>query len=379
MNERVLFVDDEPNVLDGLRRQLRRRYAVEIAVGGEEGLRMIDEGEPFAVVVSDMRMPGMDGAAFLSRVREAAPDSIRMILSGQAELDSTIAAVNEGHIFRFLTKPCPVEALSHAVDSALEQYRLVHAERQLLEQTLSGSVKVLTEILSLTNPTAFTRSSRVEHYVGAIVESLAPPEAWQYRLAAMLCQVGCVTLSAETLRKLDAGGALSDEERRMVETQARVAGELLERIPRLGTVAKMVAGQDESVDPTEMPPVLRDWPAEVLGAQIVRAALTLDRLLAGGVARAEALERLRAPDAQLPAAIVDAIAAVPPPRASVVTRSVTMSELAIGMVLDQDVVTKSGMRIAPSGQEITDVLRARLQNFAGGIGVVEPVRVLVGG
>ena len=118
MTERVLLVDDEPLVLEGLKRQLRKKIEVETAVGGREGLALIERSEPFAVVVSDMRMPEMNGSQFLEQVRKRSPDSVRMILSGQAEIESTIAAVNLGQIFRFLTKPCSTEALIAALDRA---------------------------------------------------------------------------------------------------------------------------------------------------------------------------------------------------------------------------------------------------------------------
>src|SRR5208282_5972980 len=100
MSERVLFVDDEPQVLEGIQRSLRKQVAIHTATSGAEGLRLLSEMGPFAVVVSDMRMPIMSGAQFLARVREQTPDTVRMILSGHADLAATIAAVNEGHIYR---------------------------------------------------------------------------------------------------------------------------------------------------------------------------------------------------------------------------------------------------------------------------------------
>jgi DNA-binding NtrC family response regulator len=166
---RVLCVDDEPNVLEGLRRQLRRHFSVATANGGILALEVLEREGPFAVVVSDMRMPEMDGAAFLGRVREQAADTVRVLLTGQADLDATIAAVNEANIFRFLTKPCPTESLITALNAAVEQHRLIMAERVLLEQTLHGSVKALTDILGLANPTAFGRAARAKKYVGDAV------------------------------------------------------------------------------------------------------------------------------------------------------------------------------------------------------------------
>ena len=105
MSNKILIVDDDPNLLAAVQRQLRKLYAIETAIGPEEGLKAISEQGPFAVIVSDYRMPVMDGIQFLSRVRQLAPDSVRMMLTGNADLQTAVDAVNEGSIFRLLTKP----------------------------------------------------------------------------------------------------------------------------------------------------------------------------------------------------------------------------------------------------------------------------------
>jgi DNA-binding NtrC family response regulator len=99
MNRRVLFVDDEPNVLAGIQHALRKQVELQTATSGAEALRLMGEVGPFALVISDMRMPAMNGARLLAMVREQEPDTVRMILSGQADMEATIAAVNEGHIY----------------------------------------------------------------------------------------------------------------------------------------------------------------------------------------------------------------------------------------------------------------------------------------
>jgi DNA-binding NtrC family response regulator len=150
--ERVLFVDDEPNVLEGIRRGLRNRVELQTASSGAQGLEVLRSAGPFAVVVSDMRMPEMTGAQFLAKVRLLWPDTVRLILSGQSDLESTIAAVNDGHIFRFLSKPCSSDQIWAAVEAALQQYRLTTAEKVLLKQTLAVVVKMLVEILGMVSP-----------------------------------------------------------------------------------------------------------------------------------------------------------------------------------------------------------------------------------
>src|SRR5262249_60092556 len=149
------------------------------AVGGAAGLELIAREEPFAVVVSDMRMPGMDGAAFLTRVREIAPDATRVLLTGQADLDAAIAAVNRANIFRFLTKPCPPDVLASALTDAVNLHRLVTSERVLLQETLLGSVKMLTDVLALANPAAFGRATRAKQHARRTAAQLDLADRWQ--------------------------------------------------------------------------------------------------------------------------------------------------------------------------------------------------------
>jgi DNA-binding NtrC family response regulator len=136
MSEKVLFVDDDPNLLSSCERSFRRRFQVETAEGGEAALQKIAERGPFAVVVSDRQMPRMDGITLLSLVRQRAPNTVRIMLTDNADLEGAIKVVNEGNIFRFLTKPCPPEILGKAVEDALGQYRLVTAEEELLNKKI---------------------------------------------------------------------------------------------------------------------------------------------------------------------------------------------------------------------------------------------------
>jgi DNA-binding NtrC family response regulator len=112
----ILCVDDEPRVLDGLKLTLRRGFTVTTATSGAEGLARLKEMDGATVVISDMRMPVMDGADFLARVRTHWPDATRLLLTGETGRDAAVAAVNEGQVFRFLTKPCAPDKLVAAVD-----------------------------------------------------------------------------------------------------------------------------------------------------------------------------------------------------------------------------------------------------------------------
>ena len=198
MTESILFVDDEPNILTSFRRRFHKRFKVMTACGGEEGLQCVKDDGPFAVVISDMRMPGMDGIAFLSEIQKHSPATVRMMLTGNADQETAVKAINEGNIFRFFTKPCPPEVMESALEAGLEQHRLVTAEKELLEKTLAGSVKVLVDVLTLLDPMAFGKVGARRALVGKIGKKLRLPRAWQIGMAAMLCELGSISVPPST-------------------------------------------------------------------------------------------------------------------------------------------------------------------------------------
>jgi two-component system probable response regulator PhcQ len=130
----ILLVDDEPNVTDALRRALRREpYQFLTATSAAGALRIL-ETQHVDVVVSDEHMPGMSGSEFLSLVRKQYPQSIRMILSGQASLEAAVRAINEGEVYRFFLKPCNPTDLIFTVQQAVAHKRLEAQSRRLLRE-----------------------------------------------------------------------------------------------------------------------------------------------------------------------------------------------------------------------------------------------------
>ncbi|MGB7080123.1 MAG: HD domain-containing phosphohydrolase, partial [Candidatus Acidiferrales bacterium] len=361
--ERILIVDDEPLVLAAYERALRHKFALEKAADGNAGLQTIAEKGPFAVVVSDLRMPGMDGIRFLAQVRQVAPDSVRAMLTGYAELQTAIDAVNEGSVFRFLTKPCPADALALVLTACVEQYRLVTAEKELLERTLSGSVRVLTDMLSLVNPLAFSRSQRIREYVVHLTTKLQLAEPWRYELAALLSQLGCVTLPAEMLEAIYSGKQLSPEENKKFTNHPLISANLLKNIPRLETVAEMIAAQASSGHENRG---LGESTHDVVqtGACILRLAGELDDLVRDGMpvraALSELRNRVRGYDPTWLAALEDLNVETETPT----TRAIHISVLTPGMALAEDIRTDSGLLLVTEGQAISYALLERLRNFA---------------
>jgi FixJ family two-component response regulator len=361
----ILLVDDEQSILDGLRRQLRNRYQVETAAGAEAGLKSIATNHP-AVVVSDLRMPGMDGIRFLAEVRERSAETVRIMLTGQADIEATVRAVNQGNLFRFLTKPCPPEELTAALDAAIEQYRLVTAEKELLEKTLSGSVKVLTEILALTNPRSFGRAQRLRRCARRLADAVRHPAPWQVELAAMLSQLGAVTIPPETLDRAETGQDLRDDERKAIAGLPDVTARLLANIPRLEPCARMISAAGQDAIPSGDDGVGR-------GARILRLMAEYDSLSTAGRSTVSILTELRSKGYPMAAIeVLTSLDAEPAGRRHVATM---LRDLRAGMTLDEDVKARNGVLLVARGQELTSALLERINNFQRLVGVSEPIRV----
>lgn len=379
MVEKVLFVDDEPNVLAAFKRELRRQFEIETAENAEEGLRTIGAFGPFAVVVSDFNMPGIDGARFLSSVKQTAPDTVRIMLTGYASLETGIRAVNEGDIFRLLTKPCASDALSMALSAAIEQYRLIMAEKELLEKTLKGSVSVLSDILGLTNPEAFGRSSRIRDKVIWIARQMNIMDLWQLETAAMLSQIGCIVLPDRILKSLFEGQALAEEEKRLFETHPVLGSSLIGHIPRMEEVARIVAYQEKHFDGSGVPDDAVKGEAIPLGARILKVALDFDLMETEGVPKGSVLPLLKERVGFYDPEVIEALEGMLFARDEDKVREIRLNQLQPGMSLFEDLRTTNGLTLIARGQKVTGASLLRLKHFSETAShkVCEPFRVVL--
>ncbi len=381
--EKILFVDDEPNILEGIKRQFRREFVIATASRGEEALQRLKSEGPFAVVVSDLRMPEMDGIQFLSKAREISPDSVRMMLTGNADISAAMQAVNEGNIFRFMAKPCPSDILSRSLRTGLEQYRLQMAERDLLEKTLHGSVKVLTDILGMVNPAAFGRAARVKRYVRGVAKlvgeslGLDAGAMWQYDLAAMLSQIGCVALPPNLLKKVFEGGSLSDAEQRLYDTHPKIGKELIANIPRLEDVAEIIVHQNLHYDGSEGPPGARRGSDIPLGSRILKVVLDYDALVSSGSSTAAALATLTEHTDWYDAAVLRAMETLVGLESQYEVKKVSAKDLNSNMILAENVLSTDGQILIAKGFELSPSILRRLEHFAQNMPLREPICVLV--
>jgi response regulator RpfG family c-di-GMP phosphodiesterase len=360
----ILLVDDEVAILDGLRRQLRKKFTVHTATGGAAALELL-ASEPVAVVVSDMRMPQMDGATFLAQVRAQYPDVVRILLTGQADTQAAIQAVNEGQIYRFLTKPCPSEVLTEEIGGAVELNRLVAAEKELLGSTLRCTVEALTATLSLAQPVAFARAVRITRVVTELVDALGLEEPWEVEVSAMLGQLGAVTLPPSVLQKLDAGRPLDEEELEMAARVPGISRDLVAAIPRLEGVAEAIGWQRARYDGHANGLGVPAGEALPLAARILRVAADFDAGMSQRPSVQATIAALRADAGAYDPAVLEALARChdDAPDAGGAPREVAVMDLSPGMVVFDDIFTTDDVLLIGRGTVVTEALIGRLENY----------------
>jgi FixJ family two-component response regulator len=363
MLEKILMVDDESSILAGYERIFRNEFQIDTVTGGLAALHALQATGPYSVVVSDMRMPHMDGATLLAKIKLLEPDMIRIMLTGNSDIQTAVSAVNEGSIFRFLTKPCNKETLGKALTAGLAQYRLVTAERELLENTLQASIQVLTEMLGLVNPVAFGRATRVRRYMHHVVTRMELESPWRFEVAAMMSQLGCVTLHPDTIEAAYAGLPIPPAEQARFDAHPSIAFDLLSKIPRLEPVAWMIAHQNDSAPAVDE--VLAPETADMrLGANLLRATLAFDELVGKGISQKEAANSLARKHKSFNPRIFECLLEVEVEKARPLVRPCNIDELEpSGMVLEQELRTKTGVLLVAKGQDVTAALIVRLKSF----------------
>ncbi len=377
MNNKILLVDDEKNILDAYQRVLYKKFKILTADNAEIALNYIKKNGPFAVIVSDYRMPSMNGNQFLAAAKELAPDTVRVMLTGQADLRATVEAINKGNIFRFIEKPCPTETLMVILDAAVEQYRLVTAEKELLERTLNGSIKLLIDVLSIVNPYGFSESSKIKEIAFRLSKRLQIKDTWELELASALSQIGYVAVPAEILQKKQIGDPLEDKEEKIFLTHPQVAKNLLSNIPRLENIAEALYYHMHRFQLEDKLPGTVCGEDLPLISRILKVSVDFEDLLRHGSKPTDAIAEMRERnnwyDPNVMVALEEEYLFSDQVRK---VRQIYLVDMKAGMMLAEDIKTGSGALLMRKGFEITEALKARILNYSKYHAVVEPIKII---
>jgi response regulator RpfG family c-di-GMP phosphodiesterase len=382
MTAKVLLVDDDDRILSGYSRHLCKSFEIWTASEAKKGLEILEKEEGFAVVVSDMRMPGMDGIEFLGAVTSGFPNTSRIMLTGNADQQTAIDAVNEGNIFRFYTKPCPPETLEKAIKAGLDHYNLIMAEKSLLEQTLAGSVKVLVDVLSVSAREAFCTTRLLRDWAREMARRLDMPNAWELDVAAMLSPIGQITVPAEVTAKAQAGKALTSVEWDMVNRVPEVGSKLIDNIPRLQAVSRIVYFQDKGFDGSGFP---NDWVVGKdipLGARILKVLIDLAKVAPGETPDRATFDELEKRSSLYDPEILAAAQSFflgeedqPVEEPAYEMQAVPVDRLLAGDCLVAHIRTEDGALILAKGEEISQARIEKLRNLCKIRQVKEPIYV----
>ncbi len=369
--EKILLVDDERLVLLALQRQLRNEFDIHIAEGAEAGLKAMENDGPFAVVVSDMRMPGMSGAQFLDQVRHQWPESVRVMLTGNSDQATAVEAVNKGQIYRFLNKPCPKEILTLALDSALAQYRLVRLERDLLTETLNGSISLLSEVMAILSPLTFGRIAGIRRLAEQVSKSLPSIDQWEISAASMLVFIGCITLDETLLTRYFRGDRLEPAEQLTVDRHPEAGARLIGKVPRLRGVAEIVGRQNEPFSETMK---IGDSESVGLCANILKVATAFEWRTFNGKGRKETILEFQQQPLIYNPSVVKILNEMSIIEQEI--REINIEQLTSGMIMAEPLLSHGGSLLLAAGITISETMRERLLAVAGSrMGIREPFRV----
>ncbi|MCB0320158.1 MAG: response regulator [Bdellovibrionales bacterium] len=407
---RILLVDDNENVIQSLKRQLRGKFEILSALRGGEALSLLESYSDIAVVVSDMRMPEMDGVEFLKRARKVSPDTTRVMLTGNVDQTTAVLAVNEGGVFRFLNKPIDPAAILQTLEESIELYEMRIAEKELLNDTVKGVAELLSELMSFVDPKLYGVASTLRLNIREVAKQLNIVNPWELELAALLSPIGLLALPSELRVKHFKGEALSSEEQDALDRHPESAYGFLRSIPRLQNVADMVRYQNKNIDGSGFP--LDDVRGEEipLGARVLRVLNSLPSEMLTQEEQLAMLDSIRSRGGnEFDAEACEAVVAALRPRASIVENvesleksvpeevqeesapiseesaekrtfskpvEILVKDLEVGQILVKEVRTQSGVLLLQPGRQVTEANLQRLKNYHRFSGIREPLVVV---
>lgn len=359
MNNKILCVDDEESILRGFQLNLRKDFELHLASNGVEGLEVFDREGGFALVLSDMRMPQMNGATMLSEIKEKDPEVVTVLLTGHTDFESAMAAVNEGSIFRMLSKPCPPEMLIKVLNDGLAQHDLITSKRILLDQTLRGAVDALAQSLSTAKPLFFGRAQRVRRIANELAETMKIPDAWRVDIASTFSQLAYISIPEALVEDVYHKRELAHEVRQMVKQLPNDTQLLIEKIPGLEEVGEIlgkltVQHRFEEDDKTGLRKA----------ASILRVALDFDYYEEQGHDRSLIVQTLKSKKELYDPEVTDCLSQLlVVAEQQFKLEEIPIRKLDIGMRLAQELRLEDGFLVASCGADVDRQLLRVIRNY----------------
>ena len=362
--QKVLIVDDVPENIQVLMETLKEDYSIIAATSGQKAIALASTDPAPDIILLDIMMPEMDGYEVCARLKAQKKTAKIPIIfvTAMDDVEDEAKGFDIGAV-DYITKPVSPPIVSARVKTHLGLKNAQQKLQDLLNQTLSGSVRVMIDILSLARPAAFSRSSRIKHLVKEMAVIIGLKDIWKFELSALLSQIGCVTVPGEILNKVYSGSELTREEQDIYAGYAARSAELIAHIPNLESVAGIISGfQDVSGGHDELDPADRD--VILIGGQLLKTAIDYIQLIGPGTAPETAVHKMTARkdvyDPVLVETLVEVLGIDAPEPAE---ETLDVAQIQPGMILNQDVYTKDGMLLAVKDTELSPATVKILQQY----------------
>jgi response regulator RpfG family c-di-GMP phosphodiesterase len=309
--ERVLIVDDDINLLKGLKRNLCKYYDVDTAPGGEEALAQLESDGPYQVLLVDMNMPVMNGIEFLEEARKISPEAIPLMLTGNADQSTAVQAINQGKVFHFLNKPCPAEEIRKFIGDAMNEYNLSLVQGPHSAQVVEGSIQLMQDLAAQSSPFSKQERAVLENVVSEIC-GVVPDADEEMMLTAVPMMSLYLTYLPSSIRMAAAyNRKMHPHEQKAVANALTRAHDLLSSIPPLAPIAGAVLYHKKNYDGRGIP--LDDIKEKEipLGARILRIATDYAEIKKQGLERKYAVARLCRRLGAFDPEILDALVSAP--------------------------------------------------------------------
>jgi response regulator RpfG family c-di-GMP phosphodiesterase len=359
MNNKILCVDDEELILKGFQLNLRKDFELHVASNGVEGLEVFEREGGFSVVLSDMRMPQMDGATMLGEVKKRDPEVVTVLLTGHTDFESAMSAVNSGSVFRMLAKPCPPEELINALRASVEQNDLIRSKRILLDKTLRGAVDALAHSLSIAKPLFFGRAQRVRRLSNELAELMDVSNSWRVDVASVFSQIAYITLPRSVSDDVYYKKKLSSDVKELVKQLPQDTQKVIEKIPGLEEVDEILQKVDIQYRFDQ-----NDDKGVRLLASVLRVALDFDYYEELGHERHVIVKTLRERSKDYDPIVTEALAKlVDMSEQKFHFKEVSFDQLLVGMRLAEDLKIDGGFLLASSGADVDRQLLKVIMNY----------------
>ncbi len=372
----ILVVDDVKENIDVMNNILKQEYKVKAAINGRKALEIAGGEETPDLILLDIMMPEMDGYEVCRRLKtnEKTKKIPVIFVTTKSEIEDEVQGFNAGAV-DYITKPVSPPIVLARVKTHLDLIASKHQVELLLSKTLMGSLKVLTDILALVSPTAFSQVSRMKIYAREITEKLGLDDIWQFELAAMLSHIGYVALPNEILEKVNRGVKLTEKEQLIFKTHPSVGFDLIVNIPRLDIVADMISKQMDSIDKNDIKGHPRDWDSAILGGQLIKLITEYDKILSSEKSAKSALTKLKNRGGDYPKVLLIALWETQSKKPELIEKRVRLEDLREGMILVDDIMTSSGAVVLTKNTEISPNLLILLKRYIGKRVIREPILV----